>query len=302
MRKKINTIIIMALTFILAISALPISAYAEQSVGNSTQNSITIDGIKYSISKKEDSIQVSTYKNDKLQDRCISYPSQGYMIYKVYDSPDKGSAASTVTWLEDVIADEVSSNPLLNITTNAYSTWTKDGKYVYNPTLISVMPNKYKNHTAYYWFRNIGTENTTRKLNIEKGTAVTQVVTLLVGILGTVATCGMSTVAALCVSGIITTAGGAVTEGIVSRTISPTVNVEAINYQAKFLDSSEEGTGTIFRGSKIIVKETKSNHFNEVYYEDYSPQRSQKFALTAYLNTFKGNYIKYPGLDYYVEL
>jgi hypothetical protein len=284
------------LSIIIAVAAFPTTTHAANK-----PTEVLIDGTNYSISKSNQTIQVTASVKGKVVDNCTAYLNQGYMIYKNKRQSSSTARLSTVSWVSDIIDCETShkKNPQL---ASSLASFKKDGKYVYNPTLTKLFPKTYKSHTAYYWFQTVGTDDDARKLNIKKGTAVTEVITLLAVIIGAIATCGWGPVAAVAATSVISAGGATIANGLVSLTISPYVGVDVINYESTFLDSAGNGSGSIFKGSKITVKTKGSRYYNEVFYEDYCPQLSQKFGLTAFLNTFKGNYIKYPGLSSYTEL
>ena len=289
------------LSIMIAVAAFPTTTHAATTNGTD-ESKVTIGGVDYSLTKTGQSIQVIAREKGKIIDSCTAYLDYGYLIYKNNRTMKSESSISTVSWLDDVVK-EASPSKSIRMATATYSAWTRDGKYVFNPTQTSIYPKTFKNHTAYYWFRNVGSLGIdARKLNIKEGTAVTEVVALLAALIGAVATTGWALVAAVAVTGVISAGGGAIANGVVSRTISPTVGVTGTNYESKFLDGEGKGTGAVFKGSKVVVKTLGSKYYNEVFYEGYCPQVSSKFGLTAFLNTFKGNYIKYPGLRSYVEL
>jgi hypothetical protein len=289
------------LSIIIAVAAFPTTAHAASVSGTDISN-VTIGGVNYSLTQTSQSIQVTAREKGKIVDSCTAYLDRGYLIYKNNRTMKSGGSISTVSWLNDVVK-EASPSTGIRMAAPTYTSWTRDGKYIFNPTQTSIYPKTFKNHTAYYWFRNVGTLGIdARKLNIKEGTAVTEVVALLAAIIGAVATTGWSLVAGLAVTGVISAGGGVIANGVVSRTISPIVGVTGTNYESKFLDAEGKGTGAVFKGSKVIVKTVGSKYYNEVFYEGYCPQISSKFGLMAFVNTFKGSYIKYPGVRSYVEL
>lgn len=300
--KQARRYLIVMLSIVIAVAAYPITSSAASAGARGTMTTVSIDGREYAIKQTEDVIQVTAYERGKIADSCTAYPKEGYMIYKNKKQYRNSPEGASVTWMCDVVKSNPPTPRAPQLATAASPAWVRDAKYVYNPTLISVMPRKYKEHTAYYWFRNMGTDIEARTINIKKGTAVTEVVTIMIGIIATVATCGAATVAAIATTAIITSGGGLVTKSIVTNTISPSVGVLATNYESKFLNSSNKGIGAIFKGSKITVIQKNSKYYEQVFYEDYCPQRSAKFAFTAFLNTFSGQYLNYPGVKSYVEL
>jgi hypothetical protein len=289
------------LSIMIAVAAFPITTHAGGKEGLNTTNSVTIDGTNYTISQTDQTIQVTAKEKGKTVDNCTAYLDQGYMVYKSERTSKPSSKISYVSWLDDAIKESSPSLSLMMATT-ASSSWIKDGKYVYYPTQTSIVPKVYKDHTAYYWYKNTGTGDEIRTLYLLKGMAVTQVVALIAALVSTVATCGM-TAAEIFIVALVMGGGSSIFAGsVVSRTISPTVKVLATNYEAKFTDASGAGNGVILQGSKVTVSDPKSNYYNKVFYEKYCPQVSQNFSQLAYLHTFKGTSIRYPGLKYYVEL
>ena len=289
------------LSVIIAVAAFPVTTHAAGTGGTDKSNSVTVDGVNYSISQTNQTVQVTARQKGKIIDSCTAYLDQGYMVCKSKETTKAGVTISSVSWLDELIK-EAAPSQVSRMAAPAYSTWTKDGKYIYNPSLISMNPITYKEHTAYYWFKNVGTDDDVRTLYISKGTKITLVVALITSLISTVATNGLTAPETFAVATALGIGSGELAKGIVARTISPTVKVWATNYESKFTDSSGAGVGTILHGSKIIVSDPESKYYKKVFYEKYCPQLSRNFDWPAYMYTFKGSYYRYPGLKSYVEL
>ena len=289
------------LSIIIAVAAFPTTTHAAGIEGTDKSSNVTVDGINYSISQTDQTIKVTAREKGKIVDSCTAYLDQGYMLYKNKRTSKTSSTISSVSWLDDVMKE---SNPSKGsrMAAPAYTSWTKDGKYVYNPTQTSLFPKAYKSHTAYYWFRTVGTQDKPIKINVVKGMAVSQAVALVVAAIAAVATCGMAAAEVFAISFVFGESAGVIVDGVVNQTISPTVQVHITNYESKFTDASGASSGSTFKGSKIKVIGPASDYHSDVFYKQYCPQVSQKFGQTAFLNTFKGKFIKYPGVKYYVEL
>jgi hypothetical protein len=294
--KHFRSYLAVALAIVIIVAAFPLSTHAAVH-----PTEVSINGTNYSISRDNQIIQVTASVKGKVVDNCTAYLNQGYMIYRDKRQSSSTARLSTVSWVSDIINSESPQKTSPRLASSVAS-FTKDGKYVYNPTQTKLFPKTYKSHTAYYWFQIVGTDDDARQLNIKKGTAVTEVIALLAAIIGAIATCGWGPVAAVAATSVISAGGATIANGLVSLTISPYVGVDVVNYESTFLDSAGNGSGSIFKGSKITVKTKGSRYYNQVFYEDYCPQVSQNFGLTAFLNTFKGSYIKYPGVSSYTEL
>lgn len=294
--KKAKRLFLIATSVILIVSAMPIATFASTSKPPTEEQRMNVDGIDYKMVVSGDRITVQQLDGDSVVNTATAYTNEGYVLYR--DNTSKRVQTSVFYIPEDLAT---SNQTLAAPSALVIPAWTKDGKYVYYPTKVSVLPTVYKEHTAYYQFRNMGTENTVRQIGLEKGIALTAVITIIAAMISPLLTVGF-TYAQQVAIGLATSGGAAFVGGLLTMALTPTVSVVVTNYDAMFVDAYGNGTGQIFHGAKITVNETYYHGYGDVFYEAYAPQLSQNFGLTAFLNTFRGNYISYPGVKLYTEL
>ena len=209
-------------------------------------------------------------------------------------------AVTEVIWLDTMMKEIQPQNTNLK-QASIVPIWTVGGKYVYQRTQISWKPLKYKEHTAYYMYQNWGTKSVTRQINFAKGTSIPVMTTTIGVVIGLVSYFAAPALAAALTIDIISGVGLEVSANRLTNAFSPTLGVNATRYDSKFVDSLGNGNNQTFAGEKITVTDVESKRFNKSYYEGCTPQISRDFSYTAFLNTFKGGYIKYPGLKSYTE-
>lgn len=299
--RRLKRHLIGVLVMALVVSALPLSSYAAQGNQPTGKQFFTVKGTKYSIEKNQNMIRVEELKGGKAVNSCTAYMDDGYMLYEKNKTIKGAKSVTDVIWIDSMIKEinptnsSVQRAPLVPV-------WTVDCKYVYKPTLVSLAPTKYMEHSAYLKFRNLGTKSVTRQINFAKGTAIPVMATTIGIIIGLVSYFAAPALAVAVTIDLIAGVGLDVSANRITNAFAPTLAVDATKYDTKFVDAFGNGTGQIFVGERLTVTDVESKRFNKSYYEGYVPQRSQNFGYAAFLNTFKGSFIKYPGLKSYIEL
>jgi hypothetical protein len=292
--------LICTLVVALLVSVVPINSYAAQGSQPTGKQFFSIDGTKYSIEKNQGVIRVQELKKGKMTSSCTAFIDDGYMLYEKNAAMQGRKAVKDVIWLDSMIAEV---NPSNNHVSRAsiVPTWTTDSKYVYKPALVSIFPTKYKGHTAFFKYQNCGTNNKTRQINFTKGTAIPVVATTIGVIIAAVSYFASPALAAAITIDMISGVGLDVSANCLTKAFAPTLSVDVTSYKTKFVDTYGNGTGQIFIGERLKVADVESKRYNKSYYEGYAPQLSQNFGYTAFLNSFKGTFIKYPGVKAYTE-
>jgi len=296
LRKHLIGVLVAALL----VSAVPASSYATQTTQPTGKQFFTIKGTRYSIEKSQGMVRVEELKKGKAVSSCTAYVDDGYMLSEVKNNSGDGKAVTDVIWLDSIIKEVRPTSGTIRKSL-IIKPWTLDGKYTYKPVQVSLNPTKYKQHTAYYMYQPITTKFVTRQINFAKGTSIPAIVVVIEVLIGLVCNIFAPPIGVAITIDLVSAIGLGVSGYCITQAYSPTLRVDATTYKAKFVDALGNSNGQTFSGERLTVTDQEDKRFNKSYYEGYAPQISQKFAYTAFLNTFKGGFIKYPGLKLYTE-
>lgn len=301
--KNFRKHLICTLVVALLVSAVPVSSYAAQTSQPIGKQVFTIDGTRYSFEKNKDMIRVEELKSGKALSSCTAYYDDGYILSETRSANGNGKAVTDVIWLDSIIKDvKPNSSDIGTIKKSSIiKPWTLDGKYVYNPVQVSTNPIKYKEHYAFFMYRPIKTKGVTRQINFAKGTSIPAIAVAIEVLVGLVCCIFAPPIAVAITIDLVSALGLGVSGYCITQAFAPTLSVDATTYDAKFVDALGRSSGQTLSGERLTVTDQESKRFNKSYYEGYAPQISHKFGYTAFLHTFTGKFIKYPGLKSYTE-